>query len=63
MMLRKGCRHCGGDLLGSEVCTGTIHQCIQCGALYDLPDARVKVAAAKAPEQLAKRAQKKEVAV
>jgi hypothetical protein len=47
MMLWKGCRHCGGDLLGSEVCTGTTHQCIQCGALYDLPDARVKVAAAE----------------
>ena len=62
MMLLKGCQRCSGDLLGSEDMYGSYHQCIQCGALYDLPDACVKVVAAKTPEPVAKRAQKKEVA-
>jgi predicted nucleic acid-binding Zn-ribbon protein len=52
MMMLKGCKRCGGDLLETSDVYGRYTQCMQCGAILDLPDERtfggVKAAAEKA---------------
>ena len=57
MMLLRACPRCGGDLLVTEDLYGSFRQCLQCGHIQDLPDARVtasaKRAAAKAKDNVA----------